>query len=464
MSTKEKVAKKPIEPEKIVKVIQYLPLAVAAVFLIINVIKGNVPGIICISICEVLFAGMVFIVKKKKPSLKVQETVLAFSLPLLIFMISLFSGASYSDDFSLYLAVIAIVGLFLEASITKVQIIYVDILLLLMWAIHPEKAGAAGQYILCYASYNLAAWLYYNVVKRGQAFISLSDEKANESKVILDAMREMGAELQQDFDTSSEQIKQGTVGLQKGSSAIANVACDAEESCAYVRERIKEAGCQIDGMNGAVREFELALTENKNNMNSMNMNLRTVDSAMEQANTVLNEMETQMKQIRGIAKQLSDISYNLTILSLNASVEAGRAGRAGAGFGVVSGNMRELAAKSDMFSEQVEEAIKQLIISVRETTEKFEGSKEAMSISIETMEQLTESFGGLNKQFESLYINIEEQNYSISEIDGIFDELNAKVTDMHTSALKNQRAVEDIVKALDVYSENISNVIENTRM
>ena len=46
MSTKEKVVKKPIENEKIVKVIQYLPLIVAAIFLVINIIGGNVPGII----------------------------------------------------------------------------------------------------------------------------------------------------------------------------------------------------------------------------------------------------------------------------------------------------------------------------------------------------------------------------------------------------------------------------------
>ena len=464
MDTKEKVFKKPIEPEKIVKVIQYLPLAVSAIFLLINIIKSNVPGIICISICELLFGGMVFLIKYKKPSLRFQELLLSFSLPMLIFMISLFSGASYSDDFTLYLAVIAIVGLFLESSFTKVQIIMVDILLLLMWAIHPEKAGETSQYLLCYACFNLAAWLYYNVVKRGQAFIYISDEKAKESKAVLETMKSMGDELQKDFEESSEQIKVGTVGLQKGSDTIANIACEAEASCAAVHEVIKDAENQIEVMNGAVGEFEMALSVNRENVNSMNTNLQTVDLAMEQANTVLREMETQMKQISGMAKQLSDISYNLTILSLNASVEAGRAGRAGAGFGVVSSNMRELAAKSDMFSEQVSEAIKQLITSVGETTEKFEGSKEAMNASMNTMNQLTESFGGLNKQFESLYINIEEQNYSISQMDGIFEELNGKVSDMHNGAIKNQVAVDDIVKALDVYSENISNVIENTRV
>ena len=398
MDTKEKVFKKPIEPEKIVKVIQYLPLAVSAIFLLINIIKSNVPGIICISICELLFGGMVFLIKYKKPSLRFQELLLSFSLPMLIFMISLFSGASYSDDFTLYLAVIAIVGLFLESSFTKVQIIMVDILLLLMWAIHPEKAGETSQYLLCYACFNLAAWLYYNVVKRGQAFIYISDEKAKESKAVLETMKSMGDELQKDFEESSEQIKVGTVGLQKGSDTIANIACEAEASCAAVHEVIKDAENQIEVMNGAVGEFEMALSVNRENVNSMNTNLQTVDLAMEQANTVLREMETQMKQISGMAKQLSDISYNLTILSLNASVEAGRAGRAGAGFGVVSSNMRELAAKSDMFSEQVSEAIKQLITSVGETTEKFEGSKEAMNASMNTMNQLTESFGGLNKQ------------------------------------------------------------------
>lgn len=464
MSTKEKVNKKPVEPEKIVKVIQYLPLVITAIFLLLNIIRVNVPGIVCISICELLFAGMVVLIKVKKPSLRFQEFVLSFALPLLIFMISLFSGASYRDDFTLYLAVIAIVGLFLKPSFTKIQIILVDVLLLLMWAIHPEKAGATGQYILCYACYNLAAWLYYNVVKRGQAFIAVSEEKAKESHMVLDTMREIGDELQKDFEESSKQIKVGTVGLQNGSAAIANVANDAEESCASVRDMLKEAENQIGVMNGAVNMFETALSENRKNVNSMNENLKTVDTAMDEANSVLYEMEAQMKQISGIAKQLSDISYNLTILSLNASVEAGRAGRAGAGFGVVSSNMRELAAKSDMFSEQVGEAIKQLITSVRETTEKFEGSKEAMNASIDTMNQLTESFGGLNQQFESLYVNIEEQNYSISQIDGIFEELNGKVSDMHISAMKNQNAVEDIAKALDAYSENISSVIENTRV
>ena len=87
-----------------------------------------------------------------------------------------------------------------------------------------------------------------------------------------------------------------------------------------------------------------------------------------------------------------------------------------------------------------------------------------MNVSVNAMNQLTESFGGFSKQFESLYVNIEEQNYSIREIDNIFDELNGKVSDMHTSAMRNQTVVDDIVGALDVYSENISSVIENTRM
>ncbi len=463
MSAKEKVTKKPIEPEKIVKVIQYLPMAVAAIFLLINIIGGNVPGIICISLCELMFAGMVVITKVKHISLKGRELILSFALPLLIFMISLFSGASYSDDFPLYLAVIAVVGLFLEPSFTRMQIIIVDVLLLLMWAIHPEKAGATGQYLLCYACFNLAAWLYYNVVKRGQAFISLSDEKAEESIKVLDAMREMGDELQKDFDVSSDKIKVGTVGLKDGSVAITDAANDAAGSCVAVHDKIKEAEGQIDAMNAVVQEVEASLSVNKENMDSMNSNLATVDNTMDEANSVLEAMEVQMKQISGFAKQLSDISYNLTILALNASVEAGRAGRAGAGFGVVADNMRELAEKSDMFSEQVADAIAQLIKRVGETTEKFAGSKEAMDASMKTMNELTDSFTGLREQFETLYGNIEQQNQSVNQIDYIFEELNERVTDMHSSSMKNQRAVEDIATALDAYSESISGVIANTR-
>ena len=69
----------------------------------------------------------------------------------------------------------------------------------------------------------------------------------------------------------------------------------------------------------------------------------------------------------------------------------------------------------------------------------------------------------MNRQFESLYGNIEEQNNSISQIDYIFDNLNQRVLDMHQNSRENQGAVESIVVAMKNYKDDVNKIVQNTQ-
>ena len=73
------------------------------------------------------------------------------------------------------------------------------------------------------------------------------------------------------------------------------------------------------------------------------------------------------------------------------------------------------------------------------------------------------SFERLNQQFDLLYDNIENQNQNVSQIDSIFDNLNQRVYDMHSSSRENQNAVEAIVEAMIVFKGNVSKIVENTQ-
>ena len=64
---------------------------------------------IVIGLCLAVFIGLTVFSQKKNLDLYKREFILVVALPTLVFLISLFSGASYSDDFPLFLAVIAIV-------------------------------------------------------------------------------------------------------------------------------------------------------------------------------------------------------------------------------------------------------------------------------------------------------------------------------------------------------------------
>lgn len=455
--------KKPISYDTIFKIMRGVTVGAASAFLILNVIKKNMPAVIVIGLCLVLFVGSSLVLKKNNVAESKRQFVLAVSLCFLVFIISMFSGASYSDDFSLFLAVIGMTGLYLEPKFTKVQIVVIDILLVIMYFVHPEKAGERSQFILCYVVFTLAAILFYQTIKRGRAFIEIGEERARQSEELLSSMRQMGVELENDFESSSVQIEDSTKGLERGSTAIACGADEMSNSCSEVHDKILVTEQQIDALNKEVNDFEKALNENKTNMALMNEQLQSVSGTIYEANTVFQNMKQQMAEIARVADELSTISFKVTMLSLNASIEAAHAGEQGAGFDVVASEMRELSTSSDMFSKQVSDVVTEMIESVETTAKQFEDSKDAIVQSEMAMKELQESFEKLTEQFDTLYGNIEEQNYNVHQVDVIFGNLQGRVSEMHQYSVENQGAVRGIMEALDIYKGNIDRVIDNTK-
>lgn len=463
MENKGKETKKMLSHEQIYRIMQWLPPVVAGVFFLKNLTGGNIGALLTIGICLVVFVGVLIFVKVRNVSLYVKEYVLAIALPILVFVISLNSGASYSDDFPMFLAVIGLTGLYLEPQFTKIQIVLIDILFIAMYKIHPEKAGSTSQYFLCLVIFTLAAFLFYQVIKRGRAFIEISEERAAESEKLLQSVRAMGVELQHDFDASSARIEVSTQGVQKGSVSITRVADEVSESCGVVHEKIKETEEQIGELNKEVKQFEEALAENRNNVETMNKQVNSVSDIISESGSVFRTMEEQMNEIAGIAQQINDISFRLTILSLNAAVEAAHAGKSGSGFEVLASEMKELSESSTNFSNRVADVVKELLERVETTSARISGSEIALEKSQNAMSELVGSFEKLNQQFGMLYGNIEQQNMNVNQIDYIFEELNQRVSEMHSSSMENQNAVESIVRAMEVYRGNVGKIVKNTQ-
>lgn len=463
MEKEEKNTKKPISHEVIYKIMQWLPVSVALIFFLINIIRKNTGGMITIGICLVVLLAVFGIVHIRNVNIYTKELIASIALPLLVFVISLNSGDAYGDDFPMFLAVIGLTGMFLEPVFTRIQVVLCDILLLVMYLVHPEKAENLSQYIMCGAIFTFAAILFSMVIKRGRAFIEISEERAKEAETLLDSIRKMGRQLETDFSASANQIENSTIELKKGSVNIGKGAEEAVKSCGQVHEKITETLDKIDILNREVRKCEEALGENSINVKEMGEKVQSVEEIVTDSGVVFRDMENQMNEIADIARQISDISFKLTILSLNAAVEAAHAGESGSGFEVLAGEMRELSVISNGFSEQVSEAVEQLIERVARTSKQFSGSREALEESELKMTELGESFSRLTEQFSFLYDTIELQNRNINEIDNIFDNLSHRVLDMQSSSATNQNGVEKIARAMEIYKGNIGRVVENTR-
>lgn len=459
----KKENKAPITQEKIFKFMFIITIAVSAVFFLKNILGGAVPQALMIGASIAVFAILFLILHLRKAKETTKQLVLAISLMVLIFIIALNSGAYYSDDFIMFLAVIALTGLYLEPKYSTIQLIMATCFLIIMYVLHPEKADPIGQYVQCLGIFVLTGVLFIQTIKRGKAFIGIGEDRAKEAEGLVESMKDMGEELDHDFAQSSERINNNTSELQKGSKSIVDSAINMQGSCDDVQDRIIISQQSIIELNEQVTRFEVALKENQANIANMEQQLAAVTSTVNEANEVFQAMEQKMSEVADIADQLGDISFNTTILSLNASIEAARAGESGAGFEVVASEMRQLSNNSNIFSEQVSEVVKGLMTEVGETAQQFMDSTKALEDSKVSMDELQESFERLTKQFDALYGNIATQNNNVNEVGNIFHDLQARVAEMQNYSADNQKSVGAIIDAMDLYKENIEKVIESTR-
>lgn len=456
--------KAPITQEKIFKIMFTLTIVISAVFFLKNLLGGTVKEAAMIGATVVGFAIVFLFLNIRKAKESTKQMTISIGMMVLIFIIALNSGAYYSDDFIMFLAVIALTGLYLEPKYSMVQLILAIIALVVMYVMHPEKADPLGQYIQCLGEFILTGVLFIQTIKRGKAFIGIGDDRAKEAETLVDSMKQMGIDLESDFAQSSERINNNTNELQKGSSSIVDSAVNMQGSCDDVQDRIIISQQSILELNEEVTRFEMALRENQANMANMEKQLAAVTTTVNEANEVFNAMEQKMGEVADIADQLGDISFNTSILSLNASIEAARAGEGGAGFEVVATEMRQLSNTSNVFSEQVAEVVKELMKEVGKTAQQFMDSTKALEESKTSMDELQESFTRLTEQFGKLYDNIETQNLNVNEVGDIFNHLQRRVAEMQKYSADNQKSVGAIVEAMDLYKVNIEKVIESTRM
>ena len=198
----------PMSKEAIYKLMLILVYIVAPVYLIKNAIAGVASGAAIIAVCLAVFAVIIFVMKKLNASDDKKQLVVCISLVGLVFLISLSSGQYYSDDYSLYMAVMCISGLYMEPKITRVQSILIPIVLVIQYILHPEKVESRSQFIMCVVVFILAAVLLCLLVKRGKAFIDISEARATEAEALIASMKAVGEELHSGMQNTAERYEE----------------------------------------------------------------------------------------------------------------------------------------------------------------------------------------------------------------------------------------------------------------
>ena len=240
---------------------------------------------------------------------------------------------------------------------------------------------------------------------------------------------------------SSAILVSGGAGQMASSSSILSQGAISQSSA------VEELSSTIESI-GCDAKTTAQLTEQaKTSVNQAGSTLHESSKQIQQLNEAMTLITTSSREIHRIIDTIEDIALQTNILALNASVEAARAGASGKGFAVVAGEIRELAAKSDLAAKATKELVNHSISAVSSGSKIVEEATDsvtlAAAVSAKAAEQMTVAAEAIERQT----IAMEQITLGVSQISNVVQSNSASAQESAATSqqLSNQA---DILKKL----------------
>ena len=164
----------------------------------------------------------------------------------------------------------------------------------------------------------------------------------------------------------------------------------------YERYRFQK----LRGMSEDVNE---SVSQAMRSMEALDTSASNVDKNQRELSEEIRNVEEITGKIHGFTELIKNIAKQTRLLGLNASIEAARAGAAGAGFGVVAEEIGKLATSSSETVENIQQFMSAINESVEKTVIKSKNTSAIVEDQTQAIIDTTKSLGGVADVAHYLY-------------------------------------------------------------
>lgn len=312
-------------------------------------------------------------------------------------------------------------------------------------AIHHALFNAAQTYELAFAGTPVMIFDYgcgWDIVALHAVFVVI--EVVAFSNIILNLTEEYlnNAEVFDIMDDLNDSVNYTSEAATFISNAGQELAQDANTNF----ESVKESNKSIDNMNTHI----ISMNEKTA---SINDKMNIISSKTSQMNESMNGLKQSGESISSITKLIDSIASQTNLLALNAAVEAARAGEAGAGFAVVTDEVRVLAKKTADAAARIGDMVSDNLQKAQDGTE--------------ISEEIANQVGDLTNWIEVIYAVSEQQKQDLEILRSSISRISSTSSNTAEMAENNASTAEELQSQIEVLRTAIKNVnrkVQNNRV
>ena len=257
--------------------------------------------------------------------------------------------------------------------------------------------------------------------------------------------------------TTIDGLVQAIEGVGRGAQEQAAAVAKSVESTGFIANTIQDVAVNAQsGAEGAAQAAQTAY-DGAATVKHTVKGMENIRDRVSVSAEKVREMGLHSEQIGEIVETIDSIASQTNLLALNATIEAARAGEHGKGFAVVADEVRNLAVKATVATQEIGKLIKNVQQTVGQAIQAIdEGTAEIKAGVL----QATESGQALN----AILTAVERVNMQMGEIAGASQQMNASTNDMVNAMDSVSAIVEEnsaMTEEMTASSGEVSQVFEN---
>jgi methyl-accepting chemotaxis protein len=232
----------------------------------------------------------------------------------------------------------------------------------------------------------------------------------NEVHAIAHAFNEMARSMRQLVSgvyQTSGQVGVAAHQLQDAAQLALESASTASQSASGIAASVQQLSVSIsqvaDNANEAARiseEAKLVTTGGRQVVERAMNELDRVATEIGQSASLIESLGERSKQISNVISVIRDIADQTNLLALNAAIEAARAGEQGRGFAVVADEVRKLAERTSLSTQEISSTVNAILQETANAVERMQSVRNNMSGSVELAQKAGESLHTIDSHAE----------------------------------------------------------------